>query len=132
MAAEAVVLAAVVVEVDAVVAVAVDAVVAVEDMSGSSPGTPLKHCKPVAKKWPIGRNELSLNGQNRRKGEVISGQNWEMQNLPKTEVYPPSRPPSYIDIPTQNFLVILETATSDARNKTPSHFFGEARGHHWN
>ncbi|MBL6842787.1 MAG: hypothetical protein ISQ73_04975 [Verrucomicrobiae bacterium] len=40
VAAEAVVLAAVVVEVDAVVAVAVDAVVAVEDMSAFPPGTP--------------------------------------------------------------------------------------------
>ena len=38
-----------VVVVDAVVAVAVDAVVAVEDMSGSPPGTSLKHCKLVAK-----------------------------------------------------------------------------------
>ena len=32
------------------VVVVVDAVVAVEDMSVSSPGTSLKHCKPMAKK----------------------------------------------------------------------------------
>jgi hypothetical protein len=36
-----------------VVVDAVDAVVAVEDMSGSPPGTSLKHYKLVAKKAPL-------------------------------------------------------------------------------
>ena len=69
-------------------------------------------CKPTAngrsKRRQIGRNELSLNGQNRRKGEVISAQKRGSEKLPKTEAYPLSSPPCYIHIPTQNFLVILE------------------------
>ncbi|MFZ9080330.1 MAG: hypothetical protein ACO23H_17485, partial [Alphaproteobacteria bacterium] len=65
-----------------------------------------------SKRRQIGRNELSLNGQNRRKGEVISAQNGQVQNLPKTEAYPPSSPPCYIHIPTQNFLVILKTGVA--------------------
>ncbi|MFZ9079722.1 MAG: hypothetical protein ACO23H_14390 [Alphaproteobacteria bacterium] len=52
------------------------------------------------------------NGQSRRKGEEKVSEIGQVQNLPKTEAYPPSSPPSYIDIPTQNFLVILETGVA--------------------
>ena len=68
----------------------------------------------------IGRNELSLNRQSRRKGEEKVSEIGQVQNLPKTEAYPLSSPPCYIDIPTQNFLVVLGTYDV-LRNKTPPH-----------
>ncbi|MDA7620926.1 hypothetical protein N8677_02255, partial [Verrucomicrobia bacterium] len=62
-----------------------------------------------SKRRQIGRNELSQTAKIGEKVKLSVVKIGQVQNLPKTEAYPPSRPPSYIDIPTQNFLVILET-----------------------